>query len=70
MKKRKFSMLVLVFVTLVMFAGCSSSSDYYDSGTSYDSEKSTGEVIREQLGDGPADAYYEGERRYNALTGQ
>ena len=33
-------------------------------------EVEMGEVIREELGDGPADAYYEGERRWNAMTGQ
>ena len=60
MKKIIPIMLVLI-LSAIVFAGCSSSSDYYDS---------TGETIREELGNGPADAYYTGKARWNAMTNQ
>ena len=49
--------------------------DYSYDDRSYDNYSSDNDVdmeefIREQLGDGPADAYSEGERRWNAMTGQ
>ena len=73
-KYEKLIAVISVFaVVLAMLSGCSSTTyDYeeYDSYSSGGEEVEMGEVIREELGDGPADAYYEGERRWNAMTGQ
>ena len=75
MKKyeKLIAVILVLAVVLAMLSGCSSSTyDYeeYDSYSSGSEEVEMGEVIREELGDGPADAYYEGERRWNAMTGQ
>lgn len=60
--KKIVSILLIFAISAVILVGCSSSSH----DDNYDEE----EVIREQLGDGAADAYLEGERRWNAMTDQ
>lgn len=66
--KKIVSILLIFAISAIVLVGCSS-SDYYDDSYS-NSYTDTEDVIREQLGDGPADAYSEGERRWNTMTGQ
>ena len=72
-KAKKYITLSMIFIMIITLStGCSSSSDYeeYDSYSTGSEEVEMGEVIRQELGDGPAEAYYEGERRWNSMTGQ
>ena len=72
---KRYTIFVMAFIMIVaLLTGCSSSDyeeyDSYDSYSTGSEEVEMGEVIRQELGDGPAEAYYEGERRWNAMTGQ
>lgn len=62
--KMIIALLILLIASIIIENGCSS-SDY-----TYNSAGGSETTIRKHLGEGAVDAYFEGKRRWDSMTGQ